>query len=40
MNGINQRLDIAGVKAKYSNNREYANAIGVLEKIKNFTKLN
>jgi len=35
MNGINQRLDLAGIEGKYNDNREYANAIGVLEKIKN-----
>ena len=38
MNGINQRLDLAGIEGKYNDNREYANAIGVLEKIKNCPK--
>ena len=32
--GINQRLELAGIKGQYSKNREYGNVIGVLESIK------
>lgn len=35
VNGINARLDLAGIKGQYNNNREYANVIGVLKLIKN-----
>ena len=35
VNGINERLKLAGVTGVYGENREYANVIGVLEKIKN-----
>jgi type II pantothenate kinase len=33
INGINERLQLAGIKGQYSNNREYGNVIGVLESI-------
>jgi type II pantothenate kinase len=35
INGINERLDLAGIKGEYEKNREYGNVIGVLEQIKN-----
>jgi hypothetical protein len=35
INGINERLDLAGIKGEYKKNREYGNVIGVLEQIKN-----
>jgi len=35
ISGINQRLELAGIKGKYNDNREYGNVIGVLECIKN-----
>ena len=35
INGINERLDLAGVKGQYNDNREYGNVIGVVERIKN-----
>ena len=35
INGINERLDLAGIKGEYGKNREYGNVIGVLEQIKN-----
>ena len=35
INGINERLDLAGVKGQYNDNREYGNVIGVVEQIKN-----
>ncbi|MDC3372652.1 hypothetical protein OAW73_05910 [Gammaproteobacteria bacterium] len=34
--GINQRLDLAGVNSEYADNREYGNVIGVLESIKSY----
>ena len=34
IDGINQRLELAGIKGQYSQNREYGNVIGVLESIK------
>ncbi len=34
INGINERLKLAGVSGVYGENREYANVIGVLERIK------
>ena len=34
INGVNERLDLAGIKGEYGKNREYGNVIGVLEKIK------
>ena len=34
VDGINQRLELAGIKGQYSENREYGNVIGVLESIK------
>jgi len=34
VNGINQRLELAGIKGLYNDNREYGNVIGVLERIK------
>ena len=34
IDGINQRLELAGIKGQYSENREYGNVIGVLESIK------
>tara|TARA_B100000965_G_scaffold289097_1_gene246948 strand:- start:510 stop:1331 length:822 start_codon:yes stop_codon:yes gene_type:complete len=37
VDGINQRLKLAGIKGQYNQNREYGNVIGVLESIK--TKL-
>jgi len=36
VNGINQRLELAGIKGLYNDNREYGNVIGVLEGIKNY----
>jgi len=36
VNGINQRLELAGIQGKYNDNREYGNAIGVLESIKDY----
>jgi type II pantothenate kinase len=35
VNGINQRLELAGVHGQYNANREYGNVIGVIEQIKN-----
>jgi len=35
MNGINERIDLAGIKGQYNDNREYGNVIGVLEWLKN-----
>ena len=35
INGINGRLELAGIKGEYEKNREYGNVIGVLERIKN-----
>ena len=35
INGINERLKLAGVTGVYGENRQYANVIGVLERIKN-----
>jgi len=35
IDGINQRLELAGIEGKYSSNREYGNVLGVLESIKN-----
>ena len=35
INGINERLNLAGIKGEYEKNREYGNVIGVLEQIKN-----
>jgi type II pantothenate kinase len=35
INGINGRLELAGIKGEYKKNREYGNVIGVLERIKN-----
>ena len=35
MNGINERIDLAGIKGQYYDNREYGNIIGVLEWLKN-----
>jgi len=32
--GINQRLELAGIKGQYNEDREYGNVIGVLESIK------
>jgi len=32
--GINQRLELAGIKGQYNDDREYGNVIGVLESIK------
>ena len=32
--GINQRLDLAGIEGQYCDNREYGNVIGVIESIK------
>ena len=32
-NGINQRLELAGIKGQYNDDREYGNVIGVLESI-------
>jgi hypothetical protein len=34
INGVNERLNLAGIKGEYRKNREYGNVIGVLEKIK------
>ena len=34
VNGINERIDLAGIAGQYNENREYANVIGVLENIK------
>jgi len=34
--GINGRLELAGIEGKFNNDREYGNAIGVLESIKNY----
>ena len=34
IDGINQRLELAGIKGQYNQNREYGNVIGVLESIK------
>ena len=34
VNGINQRLELAGIESQYRDNREYGNVIGVLEAIK------
>jgi pantothenate kinase len=33
INGINERMDLAGIKGQYNDNREYGNVIGVLEWI-------
>ena len=33
INGINQRLELAGIEGQYCDNREYGNVIGVLESI-------
>ncbi len=33
INGINQRLGLAGIEGKYIENREFGNVIGVLERI-------
>ena len=32
--GVNERLKLAGIKGQYSDNREYGNVIGVIESIK------
>ncbi len=34
IDGINERLQLAGIKGQYNDNREYGNVIGVLESIK------
>jgi type II pantothenate kinase len=34
--GINGRLELAGIEGKFNNDREYGNVIGVLESIKNY----
>ena len=34
--GIIGRLELAGIEGKFNNDREYGNAIGVLESIKNY----
>ena len=34
INGINERLKLAGVSGIYGENRQYANVIGVLERVK------
>ena len=34
INGINERLKLAGVTGVYGENRQYANVIGVLERIR------
>ena len=33
IDGINQRLELAGIKGQYNDDREYGNVIGVLESI-------
>ncbi len=33
VDGINERLQLAGIKGQYNDNREYGNVIGVLESI-------
>jgi hypothetical protein len=33
INGINDRIELAGIEGKYNENREFGNAIGVLERI-------
>ena len=35
VNGINERIELAGIAGQYSENREYANVTGVLENLKN-----
>ena len=35
VNGINERIELAGIAGQYNESREYANVIGVLENLKN-----
>ena len=38
IDGINQRLELAGIEGQYNPNREYGNVIGVLESMQNHNR--